>query len=39
MSGQLSHDRHGDFVGAGDFELQVRTTLENLDLVLRQFGA
>ncbi|MFE7191374.1 RidA family protein [Kitasatospora sp. NPDC057541] len=39
VSGQLSHDRHGDFVGAGDFELQVRTTLENLDLVLRQFGA
>ncbi|MFD5559504.1 RidA family protein [Kitasatospora griseola] len=40
VSGQLSHDdRHGNFVGAGDFELQVRTTLENLDLVLRQFGA
>ncbi|MFE7558824.1 RidA family protein [Kitasatospora sp. NPDC057500] len=39
VSGQLSHDRHGDFVGAGDFELQVRTTLENLDLVLGQFGA
>ncbi|AUY53655.1 Rid family hydrolase [Streptomyces sp. CB01881] len=39
VSGQLSHDRNGDFVGAGDFELQVRTTLENLDLVLRQFGA
>ncbi|MFB7512791.1 RidA family protein [Streptomyces sp. NPDC056144] len=39
VSGQLSHDRHGDFVGAGDFELQVRTTLENLDLVLEQFGA
>ncbi|MEU8882263.1 RidA family protein [Streptomyces hydrogenans] len=39
VSGQLSHDRHGNFVGVGDFELQVRTTLENLDLVLRQFGA
>ncbi|MFI7316855.1 RidA family protein [Streptomyces venezuelae] len=39
VSGQLSHDRNGDFVGAGDFELQVRTTLENLDLVLGQFGA
>ncbi|MFF5366414.1 RidA family protein [Streptomyces sp. NPDC013187] len=39
VSGQLSHDRDGDFVGAGDFELQVRTTLENLDLVLTQFGA
>ncbi|MFE2105927.1 RidA family protein [Kitasatospora sp. NPDC059463] len=39
VSGQLSHDQHGNFVGAGDFELQVRTTLENLDLVLGQFGA
>lgn len=39
VSGQLSHDRDGDFVGAGDFEVQVRTTLGNLDLVLKQFGA
>ncbi|WP_282798337.1 RidA family protein [Streptomyces sp. CC224B] len=39
VSGQLSHDRHGEFVGAGDFELQVRTTLENMDLVLSHFGA
>ncbi|PIM69480.1 hypothetical protein CTU88_26120 [Streptomyces sp. JV178] len=39
VSGQLSHDRDGTFVGEGDFELQVRTTLENLDLVLKQFGA
>lgn len=39
VSGQLSHDRDGTFVGAGDFELQVRTTLENLDLVLKEFGA
>ncbi|MEU6394764.1 Rid family hydrolase [Streptomyces sp. NPDC046939] len=39
VSGQLSHDRDGAFVGAGDFELQVRTTFENLDLVLRQVGA
>ncbi|MGW0117899.1 RidA family protein [Streptomyces sp. NPDC003327] len=39
VSGQLSHDRHGNFVGADDFELQVRTTLENLDRVLGQFGA
>ncbi|MET9718525.1 RidA family protein [Streptomyces rochei] len=39
VSGQLSHDRHGNFVGTDDFELQVRTTLENLDLVLGQFGA
>ncbi|MFF8670209.1 RidA family protein [Streptomyces sp. NPDC015242] len=39
VSGQLSHDRHGNFVGTDDFELQVRTTLENLDAVLSQFGA
>ncbi|GAA3001107.1 RidA family protein [Kitasatospora albolonga] len=39
VSGQLSHDGEGTFVGADDFELQVRTALENLDLVLRQFGA
>lgn len=39
VSGQLSHDQDGNFVGAGDFELQVRTTLANLDLVLAHFGA
>lgn len=39
ISGQLSHDSTGAFVGAGDFELQVRTTLENLDRVLEHFGA
>lgn len=39
VSGQLSHDRHGDFIGTGDFELQLRTSLENLDLVLKHFGA
>ncbi|MEU3299653.1 Rid family hydrolase [Streptomyces sp. NPDC006678] len=39
VSGQVSHDRDGNFVGAGDFELQVRTTLANLDLVLQHFGA
>ncbi|MFE7404466.1 RidA family protein [Streptomyces sp. NPDC057557] len=39
VSGQLSHDRDGNFVGTGDYELQVRTTLDNLDLVLKQFGA
>ncbi|MFJ3505400.1 Rid family hydrolase [Streptomyces sp. NPDC090135] len=39
VSGQLSHDRDGNFVGAGNFELQVRTTLGNLDLVLAQVGA
>ncbi|MEU3854961.1 Rid family hydrolase [Streptomyces sp. NPDC029554] len=39
ISGQLSHDEDGNFVGAGDFELQVKTTLANLDTVLAHFGA
>ncbi|WP_316741493.1 RidA family protein [Streptomyces sp. MK7] len=39
ISGQLSHDSAGAFVGAGDFELQVKTTLDNLDRVLEHFGA
>ncbi|GAA2267074.1 hypothetical protein GCM10010145_46900 [Streptomyces ruber] len=39
ISGQLSHDEDGNFVGAGDFELQVKTTLADLDLVLVHFGA
>ncbi|MGW0484844.1 RidA family protein [Nonomuraea sp. NPDC003214] len=39
VSGQLSHDAAGEFVGAGDFELQMKTTLANLDLVLAHFGA
>ncbi|AWW36024.1 RidA family protein [Streptomyces cadmiisoli] len=39
VSGQLSHDEAGTFIGAGDFELQTRTTFDNLDRVLKQFGA
>ncbi|WP_431968829.1 RidA family protein [Actinacidiphila sp. bgisy160] len=39
ISGQLSHDSAGDFIGTGDFELQMRTTLDNLDRVLEHFGA
>jgi enamine deaminase RidA (YjgF/YER057c/UK114 family) len=39
VSGQLSHDQEGAFVGADDFALQVTTTLANLDLVLEHFGA
>ncbi|MGW1541907.1 RidA family protein [Streptomyces sp. NPDC002309] len=39
ISGQVSHDADGAFVGAGDFELQTRTTFANLDKVLDQFGA
>jgi reactive intermediate/imine deaminase len=39
ISGQLSHDMGANFIGEGDFELQVRTTLENLDRVLQAHGA
>ncbi|WSD62337.1 RidA family protein [Actinacidiphila glaucinigra] len=39
ISGQLSHDSAGAFIGTGDFELQMRTTLDNLDRVLEHFGA
>ncbi|MER7688961.1 Rid family hydrolase [Streptomyces sp. NPDC097610] len=38
VCGQLSHNSTGAFVGAGDFELQARTTLENLDRVLEHFS-
>jgi enamine deaminase RidA (YjgF/YER057c/UK114 family) len=39
ISGQLSHDKEGNFVGAGDFELQAKTALANLDRVLEHYGA
>lgn len=39
ISGQLSHDMEGAFVGEDDFELQVRTTLSNFDRVLAHFDA
>jgi enamine deaminase RidA (YjgF/YER057c/UK114 family) len=39
ISGQLSHDMDANFVGDGDFELQVRTTFANLDRVLEAQGA
>ena len=39
VSGQLSHDMDANFVGEGDFELQVRTTFSNLDKVLRHYNA
>jgi 2-iminobutanoate/2-iminopropanoate deaminase len=39
ISGQLSHDMAANFVGEGDFELQVRTTFANLDRVLEAYGA
>ncbi|MEV7546739.1 MULTISPECIES: RidA family protein [unclassified Streptomyces] len=37
ISGQVSHDAAGNFVGAGDFELQVRTAFDNLDKVLAHY--
>ena len=37
VSGQLSHDKKGNFVGVGDFEKQVRQTYENLKTVLGKF--
>ena len=39
ISGQLSHDMEANFVGEGDFELQVRTSFANLDRVLETYGA
>jgi len=39
ISGQESHDMEANFVGAGDFELQVRTTFANLDRILAFYGA
>ena len=39
ISGQLSHDMEANFVGEGDFELQVRTSFANLDRVLESYGA
>src|SRR5919202_4705593 len=39
ISGQLSHDMEANFVGEGDFELQVRTSFANLDRVLAAYGA
>ncbi|AKT40805.1 RidA family protein [Chondromyces crocatus] len=38
ISGQFAHDMQGNFVGEGDFEVQARQTLENLDRVLTGFG-
>ena len=38
ISGQLSHDMQANFVGEGDFELQVRTTFANLDRILEAYG-
>jgi 2-iminobutanoate/2-iminopropanoate deaminase len=39
VSGQLSHDMEGNFVGEGDFGLQADTSFANLDRILARFGA
>ncbi|MET9109497.1 RidA family protein [Streptomyces zhihengii] len=39
VSGQLSHNAEGTFLGEGDFGLQMATTFANLDLVLEHYGA
>ena len=39
ISGQLSHDPEGNFLGEGDFNVQAERSFANLDLVLRRFEA
>ena len=39
VSGQLSHDDKGKFVGAGDFEKQIRHTYDNIAKILKKLGA
>jgi 2-iminobutanoate/2-iminopropanoate deaminase len=38
VSGQLSHDDAGNFVGPNDFDVQVKQSFANLDRVLAHFG-
>lgn len=38
VSGQLSHDDEGNFVGPNDFDIQIEQTFANLDKVLDHFG-
>ena len=38
VSGQLSHDDQGNFVGPNDFDAQIKQTFANLDKVLAYFG-
>ena len=38
VSGQLSHDDKGNFVGPDDFDTQIKQTFANLDKVLDHFG-
>jgi 2-iminobutanoate/2-iminopropanoate deaminase len=39
ISGQLSRDKNGDIVGAGDMRAQLRKVLENLSDALQSAGA
>lgn len=39
ISGQLAHDMEGNFIGEGDFDVQIRAAFANLDKVLAHFGA
>lgn len=38
ISGQLSHDEQGNFIGEGDFEKQLRQAYANIKLLLGKFG-
>ena len=38
LKGQVSLDRDGEVIGEGKIELQVETTLKNIQLVLGSFG-
>lgn len=39
VSGQISHDEQGEFVGVGDMEAQMRQAYANMKKVLAAYGA
>jgi enamine deaminase RidA (YjgF/YER057c/UK114 family) len=39
LSGQVSHDDKGNFVGIGDMEMQMRQCYSNVQKVLAHYGA
>ena len=39
VSGQVSHDEQGEFVGVGDIEAQMRQAYANMKKVLAAYGA
>ncbi|MBC7805113.1 MAG: RidA family protein [Akkermansiaceae bacterium] len=39
LSGQVSHDENGEFVGIGDMEAQMRQAYANIQKVLAAYGA